>query len=74
MERVPLMKENINANKANGLYQITHFLGNTDAPMCPLTSSPHPDPVQLPWYFPSYASASEVNLSNFLHRSYLFKC
>lgn len=68
------MKENVDANKGRMDFAYnSHFLENTDAPMCPLTSSPCP-PFSCRGIFLHYASASEVNLSNFLHRSYLFKC
>ena len=37
------MKENVDANKGRmDFANNSHFLGNTDAPMCPLTSSPTP--------------------------------
>ena len=73
------MKENVDANKGRmDFANNSHFLGNTDVPMCPLTSSPTAAPPAPPFscrgIFLHYASASEVNLSNFLHRSYLFKC
>ena len=48
------MKENVDANKGRmDFANNSHFLGNTDAPMCPLTSSPTPPLIQLSWYFPS---------------------
>ena len=39
------MKENVDANKGRmDFANNSHFLGNTDVPMCPLTSSPTAPP------------------------------
>lgn len=69
------MKENINANKGRMDFANNSFSGKHGcAHVSPHVLPPPPTPFSCRGIFLHYASASEVNLSNFLHRSYLFKC
>lgn len=69
------MKKNINANKGRMDFANYSFSGKHGcARVPPHVLLPPPTPFSCRGIFLHYASASEVNLSNFLHRSYLFKC